>query len=111
MRKFLVLLALPALLLLSGCNVIYKLNVQQGNILDQEMIDSLEPGMTKRQVLLTLGSPAIENPFRHDRWDYVASLQRGEEDEFSHQRLTVHFEGGKLTKIEGDYKPGGSAIP
>lgn len=89
---------------LSSCGFIYRQDVQQGNILDQEMVDTLRPGMTKRQVILVLGTPAVENPFRHNRWDYVSSYKPGGGD-IDTQRLTVYFENDRLTRIEGDYFP------
>ncbi|GJM08800.1 MAG: hypothetical protein DHS20C11_10760 [Lysobacteraceae bacterium] len=89
---------------LSSCGFIYRQDVQQGNILDQEMVDNLRPGMTKRQVILVLGTPAVENPFRHNRWDYVSSYKPAG-GEIDTQRLTVYFENDRLTRIEGDYFP------
>ena len=68
---------LPVLVLLSmsGCgvtnNLIYTVDIQQGNVLNQKLVDDLRPGMTKRQVNIVLGTPAIASPFHHDRWDYI----------------------------------------
>ena len=89
---------------LSSCGMIYKVDVQQGNILDQDTVDTLRPGMTKRQVILVLGTPAIENPFRHNRWDYVSTYKPGGGASDT-KRLTVHFENERLVRIEGDYFP------
>ena len=70
-------IALFALLPLGGCGVLYKLDVQQGNLFDKDQVDTLKPGMTKRQVLLVMGSPSIISPFNQSRWDYVSSINRG----------------------------------
>ncbi len=91
-----------ALLTLSGCGLVYRLDTQQGNLFDKDQVESLQPGMSKRQVLLVMGSPAIISPFEQDRWDYVSSIRRGR-NKMDTRDLTLFFENGSLTKIEGDY--------
>jgi len=88
-----------------GCGVLYKQSVQQGNVLESEQVDSLKPGMTKRQVMLVLGTPAVQSPFHDDRWDYVSSFKDGD-DKTDLKRLTVIFADNVLTRIEGDYEVG-----
>ena len=83
---------------------VYKIDIQQGNIITQEMIDQLRPGMTKRQVIFVMGTPLVRDPFDQDRWDYVYSYQpgggvRGQE------RITMFFENDLLTHFTGDFKP------
>lgn len=104
---------LPCLCLsLAGCGGIgsldfpgvYKIGITQGNIITQEMIDQLRPGMTKRQVIFVMGTPLIRDPFRQDRWDYVYSFQpgggvRGQE------RVSVFFENDQLLRFTGDFVP------
>ena len=88
----------------TGCGLLYKQNVQQGNVLESEQVDSLKPGMTKRQVMLVLGTPAVQSPFHDDRWEYVSSFEsKGKTDL---KRLTVIFADNVLTRIEGDYEVG-----
>ncbi|MEZ5463019.1 outer membrane protein assembly factor BamE [Dokdonella sp.] len=99
------LIAVTALLLLlSGCGLFYKLDVQQGNLFDKEQVDTLKPGMTKRQVLVVMGSPSVVSPFNQDRWDYVSSIKRGR-GKMESKDLILYFENDALTKIEGDYFP------
>jgi outer membrane protein assembly factor BamE len=98
-------------LMISACSIpslqfpgVYKIDIQQGNIITQEMIDQLRPGMTKRQVNFVMGTPLVRDPFHQDRWDYVYSYQpgggiRGQE------RITMYFENDLLTHFEGDFKP------
>ena len=97
---------LPLLLLLAlgGCRFIYKIDIQQGNLIDQEMVDDLRPGMTKRQVSLVLGTPAVESPFRQDRWDYVNTTYNGKQRK-AKTVLSLEFEDNRLVKIEGDFLP------
>ena len=68
-------LTLLILLLITGCSsmpsVLYKIDVQQGNIITQEMVDKLKPGMSKSQVRFILGAALIDDVFHKDRWEYV----------------------------------------
>ncbi len=109
MRKTLLLL-----LLLSGCSwksplevvTPHKIDIQQGNVVTQEMIDKLKPGMTPSQVRFVLGTPLVVDPFRTDRWDYVYRLeQKGRLVET--RRITVVFEDDRLKGIEGNVMPAG----
>ena len=73
--------------------------MQQGNVVSEEMIEKLKPGMTKSQVLFVLGSPLIMDAFRDNRWDYVYLLrEKGELIE--QKRMTVFFEDDMLVNIE-----------
>ena len=62
------------LLLLSGCSYIptlpYKIDIQQGNVVTEEMVEKLKPGMSRSQVRFVLGTPLITDVFHADRWDY-----------------------------------------
>ncbi len=100
MRHFFLLAALAALL--SGCLSVYKAEIQQGNVVTQEMIDKLKPGMTRSQVRFVLGTPLVSDPFHQDRWDYYYYLQRANEDIGEAQRLTVIFNNDVLQKVKGD---------
>ncbi len=82
---------------------VYRLDIQQGNIITQEMVDQLKPGMTKRQVNFVLGTPLIQDSFNQDRWDYYYSL-RNSEKEFNNKKFTVYFNDDKLVRAEGDYQ-------
>ena len=98
------LIALIALISLSGCGALYKLDVQQGNLFDKDQVDMLKPGMSKRQVLVIMGSPSIITPFDQDRWDYVSSIRRGR-GKMESKDLVLYFENEALARIEGDYFP------
>lgn len=95
-----VLIALVA----SGCGVLYKVDVYQGNLLDERNVTQLREGMTKRQVMSLVGSPSVRDPFHVNRWDYIGSQsQRGSEPVV--KNLVLTFNGDSLTSIEGDYFP------
>lgn len=96
-------------IMLSACSSlefpwVYKISVQQGNILDQEDIDKLEIGMTKRQVQFVMGSPLLVDTFNPDRWDYYYSKLDGE-GKVMKKRFTVVFENDIYVRHEGDYAP------
>jgi outer membrane protein assembly factor BamE len=103
-RMLLRLIALIALVALSGCGVLYKLDVQQGNLFNKTQVETLKPGMSKRQVLLVMGSPSIVSPFNQNRWDYVSSIKRGR-GKMDSKDLVLYFENEALARIEGDYFP------
>ncbi|KAB2900341.1 MAG: outer membrane protein assembly factor BamE [Dokdonella sp.] len=95
-------LALLALVPLSGCGIIYKVDAQQGSLLDKGSVEALQPGMSKRQVLLIMGSPSVVSPFNQDRWDYVSTMRRGR-GKMDRKDLVLHFDNDTLASIEGDY--------
>jgi len=84
---------------------VYKLEVQQGNIVDQSMIDQLRPNMSKRQVLYIMGSPMMADVFHPGRWDYIYSDQPSGEDRVQ-KRISLYFENDQIVGIQGDFRPG-----
>lgn len=88
----------------SGCGLIYKQNIQQGNALEQEDLDELYEGMNQRQVLFVLGTPSVMDPFQQDRWDYVQTFSRRGSDRVQ-RTVTLRFKDGLLTDIEGQSDP------
>ncbi|QEY11234.1 outer membrane protein assembly factor BamE [Cellvibrio sp. KY-YJ-3] len=85
---------------------VYKVGIQQGHIITQEMVDQLKLGMNKRQVRFVLGNTLLPNTFNDDRWDYPYSVRRGSQGEITQYLYTVYFENDKLVKTEGDFLPG-----
>ena len=83
---------------------VYRMTIQQGNILTEEMVDQLQPGLTKRQVQYLLGTPLLTDFFNTDRWDYVYTIQRGHKP-METRNLTVFFQDDALVRVEGDMKP------
>ena len=109
MRKIIVLLVL---LVFAGCRQVpaipvptfispYQIDIQQGNVVTQEMVAKLKPGMTRAQVRFVLGSPLIVDAFRTDRWDYMYMYQK-QGKPVERRNLTVIFEDDKLLRLEGD---------
>ena len=87
-------------------SVVHKPTIQQGNVLTEEMLEQLQPGLSKEQVRFLLGTPSLVDVFHLDRWDYVYWLKKPGRKPAQEQRLTLHFEDGLLARIENDYTPG-----
>ena len=101
--------------LISACAMpkipgVYRIDVQQGNVVTQEMLDKLRIGMVKRKVRFVLGTPLITDPFNQERWDYLYSFQERGGERTQH-RLSVYFEDEKLARIEGELQPFREEVP
>ena len=108
MRKLLALVLVIPLLVgisTSGCGVLYRQPIFQGNLLDKSSVDQLQQGMDKRQVMTLLGTPSVRDPFHHDRWDYVASQRIGRTGKPVVKNMTLYFQGEALARWEGEYFP------
>ena len=111
LRKLLTSIIIIASALLGGCSEgglfhVYKIDIPQGNLLADEKIQQLKPGLTKRQVLFLLGKPAINDIFHDNRWDYVYQYRYGNEDRTVRRKISLIFEGDLLTEIKGDVDTG-----
>ena len=102
---------LPAILFLSltacgfvGFPGVYRIDVEQGNIVTQEMVDQLKLGMSRRQVRFIMGTSLMEDTFNQDRWDYPYSIRNGGEV-IKQSHVSVHFEGDSLVAVSGDLLP------
>ncbi|MDN7141627.1 outer membrane protein assembly factor BamE [Pseudomonas sp. JQ170] len=101
-------LTFVGLLALAGCSFpgVYKIDIQQGNVVTQDMIDQLRPGMTRRQVRFIMGNPLIQDTFHTNRWDYLYSLQPGG-GQRQQERMSIFFnESDQLVSLSGDFMPG-----
>jgi outer membrane protein assembly factor BamE len=104
------LLAIALALGLAGCGpIVYRIEVQQGNFVDQETVSQLKRGMTKDQVRFVLGTPLVTDIFHADRWDYVYTRKPERTTSVAEQRrLTLYFDKeGLLDRVEGDVVPVG----
>lgn len=96
------LLCALLVLTLSACNLVYRQNVQQGNVLDEDNVAQLELGMTKRQVVVLLGTPSVQSPFHTNRWDFVNTFARRGGQPIQ-RVLTLNFEEDRLVSVEGTF--------
>lgn len=79
----------------------YTIDVQQGVVVDQAMVDKLKPGMTRNQVGLVLGTPLLADVMHAERWDYVF-YTRHDNEVGQWRRFTVIFKEDRLSAIVGD---------
>lgn len=109
-RQFLVPVCVA---LLAGCSMNrvvewvdpYRIDIRQGNYVDQDMVAQLRPGMTRDQVRFVLGTPLIEDTFRKARWDYVYVHAPGGRNP-RQSTLSVFFRDDLLERVSGDLVTG-----
>jgi outer membrane protein assembly factor BamE len=92
------LLILTVSLLGSAC--VYRINIQQGNFLDQAAVEQVKAGMTRSQVRYLLGTPLVADTFNHERWDYIYYLKKGRTRHVDSRRVTVYFDGEKVARLD-----------
>lgn len=104
------LVAVLACGLLSGCNYVFKLSTEQGNIVEDKKVSQVQVGMTREQVQFLLGTPMAQNPFRDDVWDYAYFFNnpRGKDDR---RLVSIQFDGDTVKQVVGFTNPNGSAKP
>ena len=102
-RPYTLVLVLFVSLVSSAC--VYRLDVNQGNVIDAETVAQLELGMSKSQVQFLMGSPALVDRFNPDQWYYVSYLKSGEDGSVKKSTLTLRFDGDILAGIEGSLNP------
>ena len=95
--------SLIILLLIFSCSLprVYEVVVSQGNLIDEDMMEKLEVGMTESQVKYVLGSPLITDTFTPNRWDYYTSVTQGNK-KFTEKKITLYFEDKKLVSWKGE---------
>ena len=82
------------------CGCVYRINIQQGNFLDQKAVDQVKDGMTRSQVRYLLGTPMVADSFNKERWDYIYYLKKGRSRHVDSRRVTVYFDGDKVTNLD-----------
>ncbi|MBL1320524.1 MAG: outer membrane protein assembly factor BamE [Methylophaga sp.] len=106
MKTFLICILASCTLFVSACNKdkipgVYRIDIQQGNDVTQDMINQLKPDMTKNQVTYIMGTPLLIDTFHPNRWDYIYSFHPGNGSR-EQRRITLFFENGLLDYVEGD---------
>ena len=97
MRALIVMLASVCV---AAC--IYRIDVQQGNLLEDSDIEQVEVGMTRSQVQFLLGTPMVADSFHRDRWDYAYYLRHGKSREVERRWLIVYFENERVARVDRD---------
>jgi len=100
------LLLVASLLSLSACSSwVYRIDIPQGNYLEQRDIDKLQLSMTKAQVKFILGSPVVTDAFNADVWHYVYLFKSGRSDKYNARKeFIITFKDNKLVTAKGDFK-------
>jgi len=101
-----------AALLAAACSTVptvpgvppYRIEIQQGNYVSQEMVAQLKPGMSREQVRFILGTPLVTDIFHADRWDYIYYRELPDRKR-EQRRISVHFADGRLARVTGDVVP------
>jgi len=89
-----------AALALTAC--VYRIDIQQGNLLDEKAINQVDLGMTRSQVQFLLGTPMVSDSFHRDRWDYAYYYRRGRSHDADRRWVVVYFENDRVQRIERD---------
>lgn len=112
MKAFILAIAVVSL---SACSLIdplvYKINIPQGNFIEQRDVDELRVGMSREQVKFVLGTPVVDNSFRNEDWVYMYRMKPGRGD-VTVREFRVHFDNDLLADISGDFdKPEEFDVP
>ena len=120
MRKIIVISLLAIILLQTACSWapdlsylglprVHKVDIQQGNVIEQDQINQLRPNMTKEQVRVIMGTPMLDYTFHANRWDYIFRFKPGY-GEIERKQASLYFnELDKLINIKGTFRPGDEA--
>lgn len=88
------------LLLCSAC--VYRIDIQQGNLLEESLIEQVEVGMTRSQVQFLLGTPMVSDSFHRNRWDYTYYLRHGRSRDVERRWFIVFFEADIVVRMDRD---------
>ncbi len=114
MRQLLIILPFALGAAVSACTgehipFVYKIDINQGNIVNQDMVEQLEPGMNKARVRYVMGTPMLVHVFHEDRWDYIY-LQRPGRGKPEKRRITLYFDNDQLVRVDGDVRTAGDGL-
>lgn len=84
---------------LAGC--VYHQPIEQGNVLSAKKAATVKMGMTKSQVVTTLGHPVMENMYKDNRLVYVYTLQTSP-THMNKNRFIVTFRNNRVIKKKYD---------
>jgi outer membrane protein assembly factor BamE len=106
------LFTLVGISMLSACAGfgVYKIDIQQGNLITQEQLAKVKVGMNRVDVRNTLGTPLLQDAFHANRWDYYFSDDRSTKygpfgRETQRFQVTILFVDNKVSDIAGQASP------
>lgn len=98
---------LAAVIALNGCSLldkmVYRIDIPQGNYLEQDDVDKLRIDMTEEQVIYVLGTPVAENSFDSDRWVYLYKMDPNTGKDYRKELILI-FNDNKLQDMKGDFE-------
>lgn len=103
-KRLLSLISMIGVTALAGC--VYKIDIQQGNIVTQDMVDKLRPSMSRSQSRFVLGTPMIQDTFHPGRWDYIYTIQPGGGSRLQEGETLFFNDAEQLSGLSGDFVPG-----
>lgn len=94
------ILLLIIVLAITGCSKLrpYRVDVEQGNIIDRNDIVKLRTGLDKTQVEAILGDPLLNDVLDSNIWIYAYTKQING-GKIEKERLILEFKNNKLIKI------------
>lgn len=95
--------------ILTGCSQsrwLYRVNVQQGNIITAELVHKLHVGMPKEAVSDLLGPPLLVDTFNDNRWTYIYTLKPGK-GKYIDRHVVIYFCNNRVSRIKVKNLPGG----
>ena len=98
----LALLVLFAVSVMSSCSI-YRMDIRQGNLIEQKDVDRIKAGMNQAQIRFLLGRPLVNDTFDNNVWYYINTFKSGKTQEVVRQELIVTFVDGKVTDLSGDF--------
>jgi outer membrane protein assembly factor BamE len=98
--KIIQCLILGSAVTLTATGCVYRINIQQGNFLNQGAVDTVKEGMTRSQVRYLLGTPMVADSFNKERLDYIYYLKKGRTRHVDSRRVTVYFDGDKVARLD-----------
>lgn len=94
-------ICITLLTLLTACGGIpYRIDVDQGNVVQAKDLARLRVGMNKTQVRQLMGNPLLQDIFHKDRWDYIQRYKNGRTQEVNESRVTLYFTNELLSRID-----------
>lgn len=94
------ILLLVIILAITGCSKLrpYRVDIEQGNIINQDDIAKLHTGLDKNQVASILSEPLLNEVFSDNIWSYAYTKQING-GKIEKERLILEFKNNKLIKI------------
>lgn len=93
---------------ISGCAGfgVHRIDIQQGNLVTQDQLAKVKPGMSRLDVRNALGTPLLQDVFNGNRWDYYFSLDQSTSygpfgRDKQQYKVTILFESDKVARIDG----------